>query len=386
FEEWCDVNKTILKGFDKEGSPRELIESISEDLLTKFRTVPLLDAYEVYQCLMDYWIEVMQDDCYLISGNGWQAKPHRIVEEVKSGAKKSIRKDKGWACDLIPKPYVVARYFAKEKADLDSLQQELDTVSASLAELAESHGGQEGVLQDVSTKRDALDAYNQTLVAVWSEEDKTASRTYSTTLDQAWKHAAQIRELESNRFLSVFKNSKGNLTLKAIKCRMTATEDMEEKRVLSCYLEAKREHKAAMKKASEFLTDMSEQYQKRLSEDPLPEVLVDLYATFRYLGLLDEENVLKGRIKEADATLDKLAYDKYTQLSVNEIKTLVVDDKWLSTIENAIQSELDSITQSLATRVRQLTERYKTSLTHLTDEAANLQIRVNEHLKRMGKA
>ncbi|MCY4228361.1 MAG: class I SAM-dependent DNA methyltransferase [Gammaproteobacteria bacterium] len=385
FEEWCDVNKAILKGFDKEGSPRELIESISEYLLTKFRNIPLLDAYEVYQCLMDYWVNVMQDDCFLISGNGWKAKPHRILEEVKSGTKKGAKKDKGWACDLIPKPYVVARYFAKEKADLDSLQYELGTVSASLAELTEEHGGQEGILKDVSTKRDALDAYNQALVAVWSEEDKAASRTYSTILDQAWKHAAQIRELESNRFLSVLKNSKGNLTLKAINDRMTATKDTDEKQVLSCYLLAEREHKAAMKKASGLLADILDLYQKRLKKKPLPENLVDLEATFRYLGLLDEENVLKGRIKEADATLDKLAYDKYTQLSVNEIKTLVVDDKWLSTIENAIQSELDHLSQSLTNRVRQVAERYDMPLLKLANKIIRISARVDEHLKRMGE-
>jgi type I restriction enzyme M protein len=59
----------------------------------------------------------MQDDCYLIAADGWVAKTQRVMEEVKSGKKKVEMKDKVWACDLIPKPYIVARYFAKEQAE-----------------------------------------------------------------------------------------------------------------------------------------------------------------------------------------------------------------------------------------------------------------------------
>ena len=70
---------------------------------------------------MDYWAEAMQDDCYLIATDGWVAKTHRVMEEVNSGKKKGEMKDKGWACDLIPKPYIVARYFAEEQAELNAL-------------------------------------------------------------------------------------------------------------------------------------------------------------------------------------------------------------------------------------------------------------------------
>ncbi|WP_190275842.1 hypothetical protein [Thiorhodovibrio frisius] len=58
----------------------------------------------------------MQDDAYEIAAEGWVAKPHRVLEEMKAGKKKGQMKDKGWACDLIPKPYLVARDFAAEQA------------------------------------------------------------------------------------------------------------------------------------------------------------------------------------------------------------------------------------------------------------------------------
>lgn len=384
FDQWRTTNTPALKGFNKEGHPKALIETIAEDLLTNFRNAPLLDAYDIYQHLMDYWAEAMQDDCYLIAADGWVAKTHRVMEEVKSGKKKGEMKDKGWACDLIPKPYIVARYFAKEQAELDALQNELDAVSASLTELAEEHGGEEGALKDVSTKGDAQEAYTQALVAVWNEEDKTASRAYSALMDQAEEHSAQIRVLIDHHFISVLKNNKGNLTLKAVKDRLAATSDPKESAILSSYLEADKEQKAATKEASELLTKVEKQYQKRLGADPLPENLVDLNATVRYLSLLDEQSALKSKVKEADAALDKLAYDKYPQLSVDEIKTLVVDDKWLATLAMAVLGELDRVSQTLTTRIRQLAERYDTPLPKLVSEVTDLSARVDEHLKRMG--
>jgi type I restriction enzyme M protein len=66
----------------------------------------------------------------------------RILETDKRGR----TKDRGWTCELIPKPYIVARYFAAEQAALDATQAELEAATAALAELEEEHGGEEGYL------------------------------------------------------------------------------------------------------------------------------------------------------------------------------------------------------------------------------------------------
>ena len=77
---------------------------------------------------MDYWAETMQDDCYLIAADGWKAETNRVIETDKKGKEK----DKGWACDLVPKPLIVARYFAKEQAAIDELAAELEAITAKL--------------------------------------------------------------------------------------------------------------------------------------------------------------------------------------------------------------------------------------------------------------
>ena len=84
-----------------------------------------------------------------------------------------------------------------------------------------------------------------------------------------------------------------------------------------------------------------------------------------------------------DALTEKVAA-RYPKLTEDEIKTLVVDDKWLGTLAAAVQGELDRVSQTLTGRIRQLAERYATPLPQLTDEVAALAARVDGHLKKMG--
>jgi type I restriction enzyme M protein len=82
FAKWTKANTPRLKGFTTGGHPKQLIETIAEHLLATFHTSPLLDAYDMYQHLMDYWAETMQDDCYLIAAEGWKAgaQPREILQ------------------------------------------------------------------------------------------------------------------------------------------------------------------------------------------------------------------------------------------------------------------------------------------------------------------
>ena len=133
FAHWRTAATQRLRGFGADAHPKELIAALSEDLLTAFADVPLVDAYDIYQHLMDYWAETMQDDAYLIAADGWVAKTSRILDTDKKGK----TKDRGWTCELIPKPLIVARCFAKEQAALDTAQADLEAATASLAELEE---------------------------------------------------------------------------------------------------------------------------------------------------------------------------------------------------------------------------------------------------------
>ena len=383
FGQWKATTTPQLKGFDRDDNPKLLIETIAETLLETFRTAPLLDEYDLYQHLMDQWAETMQDDCYQIAADGWVAETRRVIETDKSGKSK----DKGWACDLIPKPLIVARYFAQEQAAIDALEAEQATVTADLDELAEEHGGEDGVLKDVSSKKDAEAARIETIIDLWRDDDPQAHATYKNLLDSAEAHATHLSELNDHHHISTLKTAKGKLSLKSVKARLAELAEStgdNEYATLSDYVETDKQQKGATKEAKTLFDAIEPTFMARLNDEPLPEELQELQTIVRYIDLLEKQSALKSQIKEADAALDKLAYEKYPQLSEEEVKTLVVDDKWLPTLATAVRSELDRVSQTLTGRIRQLADRYATPLPKLTDEVAELAARVDGHLEKMG--
>jgi len=278
FGKWRQAVMPLLAGIQPGDKPKVLITQVSETLLATFHAAPLLDPYDVYQHLMDYWAETMQDDAYLIAADGWVAQPRRIVETDKKGK----TKDKGWICDLLPKQYIVARYFADEQAELEARQAELESLASQIAELEEEHGGED---------------------AAFSSFDKI--------------NAVQVKE--------------------RIKEIGDDADNADERAVLK-------------------------QWQQ----------------------LSAREAALKKAVKALDAELDQQAHDHYATLSEAEVRTLVVQDKWLAHLQADVQQELDRISQTLAQRIRELAERYETPLPRLKDEVASLGAKVEAHLKKMG--
>jgi type I restriction enzyme M protein len=280
FAAWRDKSAKTLAQLEAGCHPKQVIVALSEGLLAHYTDKPLIDKYDVYQHLMDYWAQTMQDDCYAIAADGWKAETYRILEKDKKGKEK----DKGWACDLIPKDLIVARYFEKEQEVVTNLGVELEAATARITELEEEHGGEEGFLS----------------------------------------------ELE--------KVNKANVT-----ARLCEIEDDNE---------AKDE----------------------------AEVLAE------WLKLANEEAELAKKLRDAEADLDAQAYKKYPMLTEPEIKNLVVDDKWLATLDAAIHREMDRISQSLTRRVKELAERYETPLPRMVSRVAELENKVNCHLQKMGLA
>ena len=384
FEQWRQANESRLRGFGIGDKPKVLIETLAEDLLETFEAAPLLDAYDVYQHLMDYWAEVMQDDAYILSADGWVAQTHRIEEEIKTGKNKGQKKDKGWACDLVPKPLVVARYFATEQAQIEQLQGELEAVQAEMAELSEEHGGEEGVLKDVSSKSDAQEAFADALVAVWADDDRAAAADYSELKAKAEESAAALKGLEEQDYLAALKNNKGKLSLKAVRSRATDLGEGPEYDLLTEYLELDAEQKAASKRAKALLKKVEERFLARLAADELAESLAELRAAVRFSDLLDRQTGLRAQIREAEANLDALAYAQYPLLDEDAVKALVVGDKWLPTLTAAVQAELDRVSQTLTGRIRELAARYETPLPKLVDKVEELAAKVDGHLRAMG--
>jgi len=117
-----------------------------------------------------------------------------------------------------------------------------------------------------------------------------------------------------------------------------------------------------------------------------PDLADELEVLEKYLGLIEAESKANKEIKDAMKELDEAVYKQYKKLTENETKTLVVDDKWMTTIEKDIHSEMDRISQRLTQRIKELAERYEIPLPKLTDKVEDLAGKVDAHLQKMGFA
>lgn len=295
---WRAAQHPKLAAFAKGHSPTELVTDTANALLAHYYGQALMDGYAAYQCFMDLWDAVMQDDCYSICLSGWRPEIVRVVEIVKIGKKKGQEIDKGWVCDLTPKELVVARFYAKEQAALDAL---CDALSVKQAE------------------RDTLE-----------EEDS-----------------------ESDTPVLPLKESKAEEGEDAAEGKKTVD-------------------KAAVKRLIKEYKASKARYAEELA-------VLEGWQT-----LQEAIDKLKKEIKKQDTGLDDAVYARIPALTEEEVKTLVIDDKWLAQLESALSVMLESVSQRLTSRVKELAERYATPLSELNARVEELEGRVNDHLKRMG--
>jgi len=123
----------------------------------------------------------------------------------------------------------------------------------------------------------------------------------------------------------------------------------------------------------------------RLKEiDKNPDDADERKALEAYSKLMDQQVATKTRQNKAHEELEAKIDAKYPTLTEAEVKTLVVEAKWLAALDAALHGELDRVSQTLTTRVKELADRYATPLPKLTERVVELEQRVNGHLERMG--
>ncbi|MCD4743833.1 MAG: type I restriction-modification system subunit M [Desulfobacteraceae bacterium] len=291
FTKWQTRNTIYLKDLKEACLPKKVIKEISEDLLKTYQKKELIDKYDIYQHIMDYWAQIMQDDLYELTADGWKAGnavTRLIKKATKKGAKdKDIAGIEGLEGQLIPPDLIIREYFQTKQIAIDNLQIEQDTIVAQMDEMREEHGGEEGLLTEAM-------------------------------------------------------NDKGNISKAALKKRIRETGKRN------------KEH--------------SEEF--------------DLLKS--YESLMATETGLKAEIKKALAELEEKVIKQYPKLKVEDIKTLVVDKKWMATIKAKIKTEMDAISHRLTERIKELAERYETPMPKLTNDVADLTSKVEKHLKKMG--
>ena len=82
--------------------------------------------------------------------------------------------------------------------------------------------------------------------------------------------------------------------------------------------------------------------------------------------------------------LDELTLAKFKTHTEAEVRILVVEDKWLASLQAAIQTEIDAISQRLTGRIKELAERYENTMGELDNKTQGLEEKVSVHLENMG--
>ena len=323
FDAWRDAHESLLLEIDESAQPKTIVQTLSEDLLARFADVPLLDPYDVYQRLMDYWDEVMQDDVYLVAADGWTAG--RVLrsaydKETPDFTIKKGQKTFKYVGELVPSSFVVERFFRDKHQKLERLEAEVSQWAQRKEEYEEEHSIEGGALYG----------------------------------------------LEGQKGIT-----KANVRQRAVELKET---------ILRGYHSGTAEHNQAQQIRK---TDFgARDWTKNIGDED--GIFGELDILYEYLQILEEEVTCKNAHKQALNALYESVIEKYATLTELEIKTLVVNDKWFAGLWMAVKAEELRLTQRLAGRVSALEERYARPLPELENDVELLSARVESHLERMG--
>jgi len=276
-----------MKSIGQGARPKELIAEWSELLLNYVKgRSGLVDAYEVYDVLLNYWADVMQDDCYMIVNDGWTYPEVKALKSGKGDKKKAIMYDE-IVCDLVPVSIVLTEYFTAETNEIAELLSSIESLQQELSDLVESN-------TDVFRFNDDDD------------EDKPVN--------------VKIADVKK-----AIKNAKTDATSK---------EDLE------------------ILKLWELTYTKKEGY--------------------------------VSQWKEKRTELTEAVVAKYAALTEDEIKTLVVERKWLASVVGGCEALMQNVTHQIASDVTTLADRYEVTLGTTESRVKNLEQEVLQSLKEMG--
>ncbi len=267
-------------------NPKTLIESVCSRVLKEFEKVGILDKYGVYQLFKDYYNEVLQDDWFLLSFNGFiSTKELRKLTPLKDKNKKAnyleepdfVIQKTYYKSDLIPKNLIKQRFFEKETKELEELENALNEKEAHFEEFIEEHSNEEGLFY----------------------------------------------ELKINE--SVLKKELKNAT------------DPEDKKILKTALE-----------------------------------------------WLEAKNKALKMKNKAYEELELKAFHQYKNLELGEIKDLIIKDKWLKSLKNALENKILKRINAFTSALNEIISSYSNSLLELDKEVKESESKVLEHLKDLG--
>ncbi|MDM1410733.1 type I restriction-modification system subunit M [Myroides odoratimimus] len=310
FNTWLATQMRQWQSLEQGVQPKQVIDEAGQSLLAAFADNALLDTYDIYQHLMSYWNDTMQDDVYSLAIDGWKAgnEYERLVIKGKKGKDGKSKGDKeitglaGIEGRMITPNLLISVYFTAMQLAIQEQEAMIETAQARMTEIEEEQSSEEGLFADLE-------------------------KVNATEIGKLLKQLKPVKKV-----------------------------------------------KVAVEETYGMVAESTASYGVQNNFEILEEYLL-------------QDITIKGanaKIKKLNADLEKAVLAKYPALSESQIKELVLVHKWQAYLENAIQQEQERISQNLTKRIKELAERYATTLSSIDTAANDAAIKVKSHLEKMG--
>lgn len=343
FSAWKKYAHPHLISVDDTLDARYFIDDLASYLIKKYEGFTLVSKYDVYQVLLAYWNEVMNDDVLLIAhedkGYALARETENIMGEYTSGKKKGQEKVIGWEGRLIPKSLIIDYFFSDERNAIEAAEDVIAQTESELNDLIENCD------DDGKIKKKELE---EKIAAIRSEITTPAIEALQKMLKR-WDSISKKKDytayVEKNPLCAEAWTDKGTINKTSIIYAIKILQMSEP------VPEAYEDDFADLEKASELMNKASEQ---------------------------------TSLIKALSAELDTKCRDQYDELTDDEIIELLVNRKWCNTIAEGINQLYLDVSHRLANRVVVLSERYEDTLPSFEGIVDSYEMKVKSHLERMG--
>jgi len=361
FTQWRDAVKSILLNINSETNPKQLIRTISSMLLDTYKSALLLDNYDVYDCLMNYWNAKLQDDVYAIKAYGYEAGKEIEYEyaqkKVKDENGETVTVDdtskvKSFDGALIPREIIETTYFPDDLDAINALTEKSAALEDELDEMREEESGDDGLLKEVLNENgDGIPKANLNKRLKELESKKT-----SAVMDAMTK------------LMTLFDEGKTD-EMEALISKAPELAEFDIRNKNGTFGKAKL--KAALKLA--------------MDSAVVPEIYKEEYdALLAYQAKMIEKEETDKAIKEAQKALDDKVQAKYGELTVDEIKHILFDMKWMAKLEASIRDEIELVLNSMSSKVLLIAKRYEHTLREIEEDTEKSRQAVMAALERMG--
>lgn len=355
-QEFTEITRTMMEALEKDGFlPKEFIANISEKLLSIGKAdKSLVQAYELYDQLMVYWADEMQDDLYLVKEGGWHLENQPVKPRVmkKNKKEKTIRYEEKtsfayneWVCDLLPVEIIINEFFATEDKQVKDLTNQIASLEAQLEEMEDANEN------------------NAFALPYFGTTEKITAKKVAILLTGATARKPEPNEIEILQ---------GYMQLTGKGKELAAKQ--------AGYKEAQKHIFKHFEKVNQ--TILKARIKEIPMYNPAPEKVQMVW--LQYLGIEEQRSTLNSELNALKKKLHTEIVRRYQELSDDDVKRLVIERKWIDRINNRLLNEMERATVAMVEDIKSLHKRYEHTLPQVENNVRNKRNLVVDHLRDMG--